>query len=186
MQLDIAAQKELQPQQLEVQKTFLDLAQALGRGETELPGFYKGLAGGISDTMAGELSQKAVSDILPSFQQSGILDSGVAASIAGRTAGDIRRGVAEYNQQNMLNLLNLALSGQAIIQQPILAQSAQLAGQLAGLRSINTSGTTSTTRSYQPSGLQMGLGIMQGIGSLAGGIGGLGTGLWGKKGAFGK
>jgi hypothetical protein len=186
MELDIAGREEVQPMQIEVQKTGLDLVNRLLAGETELPGFFGQIGAGISPEITSEISQKAVSDIMPSFQQSGILDSGVAASVAARTAGDVRRASEEFNIGNKLNLLNLALSGQAQVQQPVLAQSAQLAGQLAGLRSINTSGTTSTTRSYTPSGMSMALAGMQGIGRLAGGIGGLATGLWGKSGLWGK
>lgn len=109
-----------------------------------LPGYLKGLPGAITPELTSELSQEAVRDIMPSFQSSGIIDSGVAASIAGRTAGDIRRGSAEFNIGNLLNLLNLAVGGQAQVQQPMLATSGQLGGRLAGLRSINSSGTSTT------------------------------------------
>lgn len=145
MALQVAAQKEIQPQQLGVQKTGLELVNKLLAGETNLPGFFGQIGAGISEDITSEISQKAVSDILPSFQSSGILDSGVAASVAARTAGDIRRASEEFNIGNKLNLLNLALSGQAQVQQPILYQSNQLASQLAGLRTTTTTGTQTTT-----------------------------------------
>lgn len=145
LKLQVAGQKEIQPQQIAVQKTGLELVNRLLAGETDLPGFFGQIGRGISPQVTTEISQKAIADLLPSFQASGILDSGVAASIAGRTAGDIRRASEEFNIGNKLNLLNLALSGQAQVQQPILAQSSQLASQLAGLRAITTTGQSTST-----------------------------------------
>ena len=117
----------------------LDLSQLLLRGG-ELPGFFGGLARGITPQMAGEFAQEAIQDILPSFQQAGILASGPAASIAARTAGDIRRRAAESNISRRMNLLKMALGGQAQVQQPILGQEAVLSGRLAGLRKTTTTG----------------------------------------------
>lgn len=145
MQMDIEQRKRQQPQQEAVQSAGMELVQRLLAGETDLPGFFGQIGRGISPEITGEISQKAIADIMPSFQSSGILDSGVAASIAGRTAGDIRRGSEEFNIGNKLNLLNLALSGQAQVQQPMLAQAGMLAGQLAGLRTIQTSGQSTST-----------------------------------------
>jgi hypothetical protein len=112
---------------------------------------------------------------MPSFQASGIMDSGVSASVAGRTAGDIRRGAAEFNVGAMQNLLNLALSGQAQVQQPMLAQSSQLASQLAGLRAINTTGTQSGTVTRYANPFE----------TIASGVG-AGLGMWAGFGGFGK
>lgn len=75
----------------------------------------------------------------------GLLDSGVNAAVSGRTSGDIRRQAAEYNIGNLQNLLNLALSGQAQVQQPIVGMSGILNQRLAGLGST-TSNYTSTQR----------------------------------------
>jgi hypothetical protein len=175
MQMQIDQQKRLGPQQEQVQKTFLDLAQALGEGGTNLPGIYGKMAGGISDEMAGEMSQKAISDLMPSFQASGIMDSGVAASVAGRTAGDIRRGAAEFNVGAMQNLLNLALSGQAQVQQPILAQSSQLASQLAGLRAITTTEQSTSTMTKPRDYLSP---LIQGVGTGIGSGFGAGVANW--------
>jgi hypothetical protein len=177
MQLDIAARKEIQPQQLETQKAGLDLVNRLLAGETDLPGFFGQIGRGISPEITSEISQKAVADLMPSFQSSGIMDSGVSASVAGRTAGDIRRVSEEFNIGNKLNLLNLALSGQAQVQQPILAQSAMLGQQLAGLRAITTSGTqqqtTTRPRDYFGQALS---GFSSGFGT---GFGqGYGRGMW--------
>ena len=178
MQMDIEQKKRQQPQQEAVQSAGMELVQRLLAGETDLPGFFGQIGRGISPEITGEISQKAIADIMPSFQSSGILDSGVAASIAGRTAGDIRRGSEEFNIGNKLNLLNLALSGQAQVQQPMLAQAGMLAGQLAGLRNISYSGqSTSTVDKGNPfqnalwSGFGSSLGKTFGGGNITGGSG---------------
>jgi hypothetical protein len=178
MRMDIDARKQIQPQQLETQKAGLDLVNRLLAGETDLPGFFGQIGRGISPEITSEISQKAVADLMPSFQASGIMDSGVSASVAGRTAGDIRRVSEEFNIGNKLNLLNLALSGQAQVQQPILAQSSQLASQLAGLRAITTSGTqqqtTTSPNNYFGQALS---GFGKGFGTSMGT--GFGNYLWG-------
>ena len=169
MQMQIDQQKRLGPQQEALQVSSMDLVSKMLAGETELPGFFGQIGRGISPEITGEISQKAVADLMPSFQSSGIMDSGVAASVAGRTAGDIRRVSEEFNIGNKLNLLNLALSGQAQVQQPILAQSSQLASQLAGLRAITTSGTQSgTTTTYANPFQTIASGVGTGIGMWAG------------------
>ena len=136
--------RSAQPGQIEAQSRGLNLINQLLVGG-ELPGFLQQLPGGISPEITTEISQQAVSDIAPQFQQAGILDSGVAAAVSGQVAGDIRRGAQEFNIGNLLNLLNLAVGGQAQIQQPLLAQTAQLGQRLAGLRPITQTGSTTQT-----------------------------------------
>jgi hypothetical protein len=183
--------------------------------------------GVIGEDYTNQLVQQSLRDIMPQFQSGGILDSGVAASIAGRTAGDIRLNTAQsnlerqlaimdanrlgqvavdesninrqlgasqfdigqqysqqaFNAQQLLNLLNLTIGAPAQIQQPVLAQNQMLSNNLAGLRSINTSGTstTNTVQSSNPfltsfySGLGGSLG--KGIGSgITSGLPGFGSG----------
>jgi hypothetical protein len=175
MRMDIDARKQIQPQQLETQKAGLDLVNRLLAGETDLPGFFGQIGRGISPEITSEISQKAVADLMPSFQASGIMDSGVSASVAGRTAGDIRRVSEEFNIGNKLNLLNLALSGQAQVQQPILAQSSQLASQLAGLRAITTTGQSTSTMTKPRDYLSP---LIQGVGTGIGSGFGAGAANW--------
>lgn len=173
--------KEISPFQTETQKAAYGFINQLLAGSNALPGFFGAIGQGISPQMTSDIARKSVEDILPSFQKSGILDSGVAASVAGRVAGDVRRQTAEYNIGNKLALLNLALSGSTQIQQPSLAQQGMLNQSLAGLRSVSTTGTGSMTGAttgfgntvYTPSPLQTG-------GALAGGLGGLmmGASMW--------
>jgi hypothetical protein len=171
--IDARAKAELGliPQQTKLQETGMDLVQKLLAGGTDLPEFFQGLT--ISPEMATSLSQKAVRDIMPQFQSSGILDSGVSASVAGRSAADIERQVAEFNIGSKFNMLNQALGGQAQVQAPIAAGSQLLANQLA------RTGTTTTT------GFQSGTGTVVNQANpwawLNPAIGAVGTGIgvWG-------
>lgn len=144
-QLDIQLREATQPGLIKTQTAGLDLAEQLLRGSEPLPGFFQELSGGISPQIQSEIAQEAVKDILPSFQAGGLLESGVAADIAARTAGDIRRATQEFNIGNRLNLLNLALSGQAQIQSPILSQAANLGNRLTTLGATTTTGTNMGT-----------------------------------------
>jgi hypothetical protein len=167
-QLDLQSREANQQGITDMQKNSLNLGNLLLTGQN-LPGYLQGLPGGISPEVTQSIVDQSLRDIRPGFQQGGILDSGVAASISARTAGDIRRGSAEFNLNNLQQLLNLAVGGQAQIQQPILAQSQALGGRLAGLRSTNTSGTGSTTNtSMNPflKSFQTGLGSSLGSGSF--------------------
>lgn len=168
-QLQIQATEQTQPQMIQAQQTGLNLINQLLSGQENLPGFFTQLGKGISPEITNDIVQQSLRDIMPSFQQSGILDSGVAASIAGRTAGDIRRTSEEFNIGNRLNLLNLALSGQAQVQQPILGQAEMLGSRLAGLRSMNTQGTT-TTNSTQYGMNPFLKSFQQGMGQVPGNI----------------
>lgn len=140
-QMDIAMRERIDPLMAQTQEAGMGLINKLLLGETNLPGFFGQIGTGISEPMISDISQNALRDLYPQFQSQGILDSGTAASVAGRTAGDVRRSVSEYNLNNKINLLNLALSGQAQVQQPVLGQAANLGSRLAGLRSTSTQGT---------------------------------------------
>lgn len=142
-QLEIERIEATQPGQIALQQQGVNLTNKLLLGSTDLPGFFGDIGRGLSEETTTDLSQAALRDLYPQLNAQGILDSGTAASVAARTAGDVRRASYEYNIGNKLNLLNLALSGQAQVQAPLLSQSATLGGRLAGLRSISTSGTTS-------------------------------------------
>jgi hypothetical protein len=143
-QLDIQLREATQPGMMATQQAGLTLAEKLLKGEEPLPGFFQQLAGGISPEVTQDIVNQSMRDIMPSFQSSGLMDSGVAASISARTSADIRRASEEFNIGNKLNLLNLALSGQAQIQSPIMSQAANLGGRLTTLGSTTTQGTTTT------------------------------------------
>lgn len=144
--LTLERQKKLDPSITAVQQSGLDLIGQLLAGEN-LPGYLSGLPYGISEDVTQGLVQESIEDVRPSLQASGIYDSGVRAELETGLASDIRLASEEYNQNLLLNLLNLAVGGQAQIQAPIQSQASQLASSLAGLRT--TSGT-STTSSMNP------------------------------------
>lgn len=144
MQLQLDLQKALQPGMLDIAESQTDVINRLLTG-SELPGQLSGMFGGITPELTAEMSQEAVKDLLPSFQQSGILDSGVAASIAGRTAGDIRRQSAQFNLANRLSLLNAGLTGGGQQQQLGVQAGISLGSQFASGRNFTTSNTGSTT-----------------------------------------
>lgn len=176
-----AEERELNKLQLEQAKAFDPLQRQLNEAGGNLvnqlltgqalPGYLSTLPGGISDTMAGDIAQQSLRDIAPMFQQAGIADSGVAASIASRTAGDIRRAAAETNMGNLFNLLNLAVGGQAQVQQPIINTASMLGQRLAGLNTVTS--TNTTTGGTNP--------FLRAGGAIAGGIVGMpfGQGLAG-------
>ena len=169
-QLDIQLREAIQPGLIDVQQQGLSLASLLLGGQ-QLPGGLQGLTGGLSEDVISDISRKAVSDISPGLQAQGILESGVGASVQGRVAGDIRRQAAEFNIGNQLNLLNLALSGQAQVQAPGLGVGSTLGGRLAGLRSI-----TQTTQQPNVFAQQFLGGLGQGIGQAGFSFGGGGGG----------
>ena len=173
--LDLERAQATQGAQIETQQSGLNLINQLLTGQSDLPGFFKQLSGGISEDMTSQMVQSSLRDLYPQFQSSGIMDSGTAAAVAGRTAGDIRMGTAEYNQQNLMQLLNLALSGSTSVQQPLLAQSASLGSRLAGLRSTNTSGTTTQTQTTPNPFLSS---LFKGLGSS------IGSGTFGNAGGW--
>lgn len=128
---------------IDIQNAGLDLGSKLLKGEN-LPGYLKQLPFGISEDVTKSLVDESLRDLAPQFQQGGILNSGVAASIAGRTAGDIRRNSAEFNLQNLLQLLSLGVSGQAQPLQLGTNTAGQLGQRVAGLRQVNQTGNASS------------------------------------------
>jgi hypothetical protein len=175
--------EETQLNQLQLkQSTAIEPAQtqmmqnAFGLGNQLLTSFggqnsdmWKSLIGGINEQQTQGMVQASLHDITPQFQSSGIMDSGVAASISARTAADVRNQNAQFNVGALQNALNLALSGQAQVQAPAQGITNSLGSRLAGLRSTTTTGQQSTTPSFL-SQLYAG---MNATGNLLGGIGGV-------------
>ena len=110
-----------------------------------LPGYLNQLPGGIDQGVTNDIVGQSLQDLYPQFQQAGILDSGTAAQISGRTAADIRTNAAQFNLQNLMQLLNLAVGGQAQVQQPIMQNNQMLGQGLAGLRTMNQTGSSTQT-----------------------------------------
>ena len=150
------------PLQRQIQAAFGDLALKLGRGE-DLPGFLSGLPGGIGPELTSEIAQKAVEDIRPGLNQQGIIDSGTARELEAIVAGETRRGSAQFNLNNLLQLLNIGVGGQAQVQAPAIQSQGLLGQRLAGLRPVSSTGT-STTKNPFLTGSDIFGGIGTGIG----------------------
>jgi len=160
-QLRLGQLQETAPYETEAIKSGLTLSNLLLGGQP-LPGYLGGLPLGIGEDQTQSMVNSALRDITPGFQSSGLLDSGVRASISARTAGDIRNQNAAFNVQNLQQLLNIATGSQAQPLQAPMNYSSQLGASLAGLRSTNTSGTT--TQNYRSNQNPF-------LNSLAGGFG---------------
>lgn len=144
-QLQLDQYKTLLPQSTAMQQSGFNLGNSLLNGQA-LPGYLNGLPGGIDKGVQDSIVQESLRQITPQFQAGGILNSGSAAAISARTAADVYRNSAQFNIQNLQQLLNLAVGGQAIPQATNLANTNTLSGSLQGLRSMNTSGNTTQTQ----------------------------------------
>lgn len=144
--LQLEQYKQTVGPQTEVQKQYLNLASALGTGGA-LPGYLNQLTTGISSEAIGNQAAKLASQYGAGFQNLGIGDSGVAFRETARGIGnELLYPTEQFNIGNLQNLLNLALSGQAQVQQPVQAGANTLSQSLAGLRSVNqTSSSTQTS-----------------------------------------
>lgn len=98
--------------------------------------------GGITDAQNQSMVNQSIRSVLPQFQSAGILDSGIAAQGAIRAAQDTSNQNAQFNVSAAQNLFNLASGGQSNLQGQYQANTNNLTNQLAGLRTINNSGST--------------------------------------------
>ena len=131
---------------IEAQSQGLSLINALLTGQ-QLPGFLQQLPGGISSEAIGNQATSLAAKNLTGFQNIGLQDSGVAFRETAKDIGsNLLLPAQQFNLQNLGQLLNLAVGGQASVQQPILGQQSALSQNLAGLRSVSQTGS-STQRS---------------------------------------
>lgn len=107
--------------------------------------------GGISDAQSQRMATSSVNSLYPQFQKSGLMDSGIAMSLAGRTYADTLNSNAQFNVSAAQNLFNIATGGQSNLQGQGTQLSSVLGTQLAGMR-----GTTGTT-SYPFNGISLGI-----------------------------
>lgn len=150
--LYLARERQLDPQITGVQSQGLNLVSSLLRGE-QLPGYLNTLPGGISPEVTQGIVNQSLNDLNVQLAHSGagtFLESGAAQAAGVRTAGDIRNQSEQFNLQNLLQLLNIGIGGQAQVQAPIQGFSSMLSGRLAGLRGVNQTGTATSTFRYNP------------------------------------
>lgn len=144
--LQLERERFLDPQLRSVQSTGLSLTEQMLKGGAPLPGWLDQLQRGIDPTVTQSIVDESLRDVDAKMAGSGLLDSGTRASVMARTSGDIRRAAEESNIGTKLNLLNLALSGQAQVQQPILGFSSNLGSRLSAAAGQNQN-FNSVTRS---------------------------------------
>ena len=143
--------------QTTMQQNALALGNQLLTGGTDMLGYFQKMMAGIDANTMGHQASRFVTGAMPGMQQSGLTNSGTAArSIAKGVASEVQMPAETFNIGSWQNALNLALSGQAQVQAPIQANASSLATSLAGLRSVNTSGTTSTTGWKGQTGMNLG------------------------------
>lgn len=98
--------------------------------------------GGVTDAQNQSMVNASVRSVLPQFQSAGIMDSGIAAQGAIRAAQDTSNQNAQFNVSAAQNLFNLAAGGQSNLQGQFQNNTNNLTSQMAGLRTINQSGST--------------------------------------------
>ena len=171
--LQLEQAKDFDPIQRELNERGGNLINQLLAGEGNLPGFLSKLPAGISPEVTQGIVDTSLRDINAQLSASGVgsfMDSGAAQSIGARTSGDIRRASEEFNIGTLFNLLNLGVGGQAQVQSSALNTGAMLSQRLAGLRSVDQSGTmTSRSQfSYNPFKESFYSGLGGSLGSRAG------------------
>lgn len=169
------------PEETELNQRNLRIAKATEAGETQaqlsglnlvnqllmgqIPGgMYQQMAGGIdSQALAGQATQMMRSG-RTGMQGQGLANSGEAdRAISKDIAGNLLFPAQQFNIGALQNLMNLALTGQAQVQQPIQSNVNNLSSSLAGLRT--TTGTQSQTSNPFLSSFYSSMG--QGLGSSA-------------------
>jgi hypothetical protein len=149
-ELQLAQYQQVQPQQTEMMQNAYNLGNQLltSFGGQDNPQ-WKSLIGGVTPEQQQSMISEQDRYLQPQLQQAGLWDSGTAASVRFRAATDLANQNAQFNVGTLQNALNLALSGQAQVQAPVQGASSQLANQLAGLRSITTTGYSSQSNPFK-------------------------------------
>lgn len=180
--LQLEQMRAIQPGAIGIQQKAFDLGQLLLTGQP-LPGYLGALPGGISPDVTQNIVNQSLRDLAVQSQAMGLpVESGTYQSIAGRTTGDIRMASEEFNLGQLLNLLNLAVGGQAQIQAPTISTAGTLGQRLAGLRTVTTTGYGQQTDPWYTQAS----GAMSAIGQGAGMLGGvMGAFCWVAKEIFG-
>lgn len=124
--------------------------------------------GGVSDQQTQSMVNQSLRDIMPQFQTNGILNSGEAAQVANLTAAQTRNSNAQFNVSAAQNLFNLASGGQSNLQSQANQNNSTLGSQLAGLRTVNTSGSTTSNPFLNAFYSSAGQGLGKTVGNIPG------------------
>lgn len=107
-----------------------------------LPGYLNNLPGGVSQGQSQNEAQLGLQALAPQFQAMGGLDSGSYAQAGANAYANTLNQNAQFNVQNLAQLLNLA-SGQAYQNSGLVGANNQgLGSQSGALASSNTSGSS--------------------------------------------
>jgi hypothetical protein len=166
--LQLEQMQQTMPGQTQAQLSGLNLINQLLTGTEPLPGFFNQMSQGISPDAISKQATYMTGQAMPGLQSMGILDSGEAMrSISQDIANQLLFPAEQFNIGAKQNLLNLALSGQAQVQQPVLAGQQMLGSSLAGLRTMNQTGSmTQTSMNPFLKSFQTSLGSSLGSGSF--------------------
>lgn len=143
IKLQLSQLQQFAPLQNQLNQNAGNLINALLQGQS-LPGYLNQLPGGISAEDQAKAATSLTSKLNPQYQALGIFDSGTAfKDTSSQIANQITLPSAQFNLQNLQQLLSMAVGGQSQVQQPMLTTQGQLGQSLAGLKTINQSGSGS-------------------------------------------
>jgi len=140
----LAQQKEIQPQQTDYYKSAYNLSNLLLGGQ-QLPGYLSSVTQGIDPNAIGQQAANYAKQNMPGMQSLGVLDSGESMrSIAKGISNDVLFPAQQFNSNLLMSLLGIASGQGSNATSQFQSGTNTLAQSLAGLRSINQQGTTST------------------------------------------
>lgn len=116
----------------------------------QLPGNLAKLSTGLDQAWQNNAATNAVNQTRAGLNSSGLIDSGAGMVAQARTAGDIYNQAGQFNIQTLQQLLNQAIGGQASVVGTMQNNAGQLGSNLAGLRTINQTGSSSMTTTSNP------------------------------------
>ena len=147
---DLALREATQSGMIGMNQAALGLGEQLLKGG-ELPGWMSGITGGINDAVVNSMIGQQGRDIQAGMASNNMLDSGTNAALSARGGRETRTGVAQWNLQNNLNALSLALTGNVQLQEPIMSNSSAYGSRLTTLGQTTKSytGTSRTEKDKQ-------------------------------------
>lgn len=144
-QLDVELREKTQGGLIGMNTEALSLGTQLLKGG-ELPGWMSGITGGINDAVINSMIGQQGRDIQAGMASNNMLDSGTNAAVSARGGREVRTGVAQWNLQNQLNALSLALTGNVQLQEPIMQSSSGMGQRLTTLGQTTKNFNSTTNR----------------------------------------
>lgn len=154
--LELERRSAIQPQLLQSDQNLFHLLEPLSRGQAP-GGMFAGVGQGISSDTMNRIIQDSLTATTPSFEKSGLLDSGVRASLQSRMVGDIMTQSELYKQREVYNLLSFIVGAPGIAQEPIINEAGTLSNSLSALRGTTTTSSGSSTQTMSGGSSRRGL-----------------------------